>query len=205
MYVNLTAIRCIIITKISIPAIKGNFINRTVSFCFVCLFNCFFFLFVCCFFFCNLVLLLLSPTVKVCNKPVDLGFVMDDAGQTADGDDFGVVKQFVMKLDSKFPISDKGTHVGAISFGSQGHLRLLFGDLKGSENTLQHINNLISRWEGKPGDKRIISEGLKLAKDYLYAERNGMRPHAEKVIRLHSVLRSHLAFCSLAVINNFSF
>lgn len=118
----------------------------------------------------------------VCNKPIDLGLVMD---KTAGN--FNVVKEFARILASKFQISDQGTHLGAIAFDSQADLLLLFSDLKGSANSLEGVNKQINKWgPGSPGEEGMITEGLSVANRFLFSVRSGMRPgkKADKVLVL---------------------
>lgn len=101
---------------------------------------------------------------------------------------FSLIKNFIEHLVGKFQISDDGTRVGAITFGHEAHILLLFSDLKGKENNFQNVKKQINRWrEGSPvyGNKTSISKALRVAKDFLYRTSTGMRSgHVEQVISL---------------------
>lgn len=90
------------------------------------------------------------------------------------------IKAFIKFVGGSFEISQRGTHVGLITFSDTSNIAFAFNALRGSGYTKQAFNGLVDGVKQR-GRGRRIDLALQMALQQLFTEKNGARKNARKV------------------------
>ena len=118
--------------------------------------------------------LVLQPA---CTSIADVGFLLDSSGSLRS--DYQKEKQFLKAIASTFGISSKGSRAGVVAFSSDAELSIRLNDNKNLTNFNAAVDKIPIM-----GSTTRIDKALLLAKNELFAIRNGARPGIPKILIL---------------------
>ena len=129
-------------------------------------------------FFLKLIFCEIYSIFFVVAKPVvlDLGFVFGTNGVKA-VENFNTEKDLAKKIVEKYDVSKSATLVGAITYDDDAVLAWKIGDATEKRTTLDRINQLQRRGNGKN-----VLKALQIARSRLFSSENGARRNAPKTL-----------------------
>jgi len=129
------------------------------------------------------------PTQPITKDPkceqrvLDICFLIDQSSSIRSKETYDKMLSFVVKLGSRFAISQDNVHVSAVIFsdteGGKTYVYFYLKHLYTKDNFSEKI--MAAPWEG--GNTRI-DMALKLANTKVFTKENGVRDHAQKIIFL---------------------
>lgn len=111
--------------------------------------------------------------------PVDIAFLIGSSPTTSQ-EQWKTTLDFVKSIADQFPVSDRGTRIGVISFDTTPRVGFAFKALSGPQLNNYEVGRLIDRVPFSNGPTRI-DRALKLANTYLFTPEGGARRNSMKV------------------------
>jgi len=91
------------------------------------------------------------------------------------------MQAFIKFVAGSFDISQRGTHVGLLTYSDSTKIALAFNALQGAGYTKEAFNRLVDAVPHQGGRRRRIDLALRLAFQQLFTAQFGVRADARKV------------------------
>ena len=130
-------------------------------------------------------------SISACNKTFDLTIVLENSAQIGESN-FEEIKAFAKQFVNAFEVTDEGTHVAIISYGTRPLVHVLFDSFSGPALTKRLITDAIDEIDFQ-SDRRVSpSQALNEVLNTVYADGNGARNGTNKVKPPHFYISSTL-------------
>ena len=129
-------------------------------------------------------------SISACNKTFDLTIVLENSAQIGESN-FEEIKAFAKQFVNAFEVTDEGTHVAIISYGTRPLVHVLFDSFSGPALTKRLITDAIDEIDFQ-SDRRVSpSQALNEVLNTVYADGNGARNGTNKVKPPHFYISIH--------------
>ena len=130
-------------------------------------------------------------SISACNKTFDLTIVIENSAEIGESN-FEKIKAFAKKFVNAFEVTDEGTHVAIISYGTRPLVHVLFDSFSGPALTKRLITDTIDEIDFH-SDRRVSpNQALNEVLNTVYADGNGARNGTNKVKPPHFYISSTL-------------
>ena len=96
-------------------------------------------------------------------------------------EDFKKVTRFAKQFVNAFDVSDDGTHVSLVTYGTTPTVHTRLDTLQGSNNSAYEVGKILSRINYQGGKTAAASLALNVVLNDVYAEGNGKRSGVNQV------------------------